>query len=140
MADEVTKAASPAEDHKVAQDLEAEAQKKQFIPESVSVNGNNAPIERAEYLKTADANKGKAKEYGLNSYDDLMKKVGLDGTFAQQVVGDLLSGSTGQNVGLHPDAPQENNLTGRVDRTVETATRLKFEGQADAKPVNAVNA
>ena len=114
---------------------EAEAAKKQALPESVKVSTD--PIERGEYLKTAEANKDLAKQYGLPSYEALMTKAGSDPVFASNVIANLASGKKGENLGLHPNSPQENNLTGNVDRTVETPTRTHFEGQATNKPVNA---
>lgn len=101
---------------------EAEAAKKQAFPASVQVS--NAPVERAEYLQLVDSNKDLVKSYGEASFESFMTKVGSDGSFAQRVVTNLITGEKGQNLGLHPDAPQENNLTGRVDRMVDIAVRL----------------
>ncbi len=114
---------------------ESEAAKKQALPDSLKVS--TEPIERGEYLKTAEDNKELAKQYGFNSYSELITKTGSDAVFATQVIDNLASGKKGQSLGLHPNSPQENNLTGNVDRTLETPTRKQFDGQSTSKPVNA---
>lgn len=121
-----------------AEQSQSEAEKKMALPDSVVANGGNAPVERGEYLKMVEANKDVVKRYGEVSFDSFMTKVGSDGAFAQQVVGDLLSGAEGKPAGVHPDSPQEYNLTGKIDRTVDTPTRIKFEGQAEHAPSAAV--
>ena len=111
---------------------EEDAQKKVNVPEAVTTAD---PVEEDPYTKQNAAAQDVITKYGYTSYAQFLDRVGSDQQFAKGVVGDLI---LGQGEGIHPRvlageafSPQEikpdgkaRNLTGPMDHSVETPTRV----------------
>ena len=114
---------------------EQAAQAKNAFPEGLSINDNFAPVDRSEYFKLEEAGKEFVSQYGAADFASFFMRVGTDGVFAQQVIRNILTGEKGVAVGMHPNSPQENNITGRVDHKDPMLPKEKLESDTDNLPV-----
>lgn len=109
-----------------------QAQKQDAIKKAnEGVTVPDTTIDRQAFIKLDAEHQDVFTKYGETSLTGFLTKIGSDGIFAQKVVLDLLSGGKGEGIGLSPDSPQENNITGKLDHTGDVATRAKFEGQTN---------
>lgn len=98
-------------------------------------------VERGKFLQLSENAKPFIKKYGYDSFAQFLNSVGSDGVLASKVIGDLLSEKFGDGeqstaVGISPDSPQENNVTGKLDHSGDTPTKLKTEAQTDLAPTS----
>lgn len=87
------------------------------VPESVVVG--TEPNDRAAHNALNIAGKGFWEQYGEPDRTHFMLRIGSDAVFATRVIENFLAEKFGCDpvhfTGISPDAPQENNVTGKLD-------------------------
>lgn len=109
------------EDQEVAQN---EARQDVNVPDSVTVG--TEPNDRAAHNALNAAGKGFWEQYGSPDRMHFMLRVGSDAVFATRVIENFLAEKFGGEqvhfTGILPDAPQENNVTGKLDHSTYPPT------------------
>ena len=124
------------EQNEQQQKSQDEASAKVNVPENVKTFEGESPVaDRRKFLDSMEKGKELATKYGEPDFPSLLRKVGSDSVFAQALVTDMVTGEeTAVKTVLLPDSPQERNITGTMDHTVDTPTKVKRDGQAQNAP------
>lgn len=115
---------------------EQEAQETVNTPEGVTLGEPPAKNDRALMIAKDQEHAEFFKKYGEEDGFHFFLKAGSDGAFAVKVIQDLLGYfDDGPKPVVDAQAPQEQNITGKLDHTDDVATKEHIEGENTNPPV-----
>lgn len=123
------------------------AEDKVNVPAGVSTASGSEDLRQkeheqpvAQYIARNQSGVDKYAPFGVSTHQQLTELVKSNANLAAQVVdayiaGDILTekGVAGAGIVQNPNAPQEGNITGDLDRTGDVATKLHHDGESPAE-------